>query len=80
MRSRLPLVVASLLVEFSSHFLELMVIDCVIQDRQMVVQAVLDGVLSANYITEEELFDLEDRVFEAVCDKYTPFAIWETEQ
>lgn len=55
-------------------------IDCIIEDRQMVVQAVLDGVLSADYITEEELFDLEDRVFEAVCDKYTPFAIWETEQ
>ena len=55
-------------------------IDCVINDRSMIVQAVLDGVLSAEHITEEELFDLEDAVFEAVCDKYTPFAIWETEQ
>jgi hypothetical protein len=55
-------------------------IDCAIEDRDMVVQAVLDGVLSADYITEEELFDLEDAIFEAVCDKYSPFAIWETEQ
>lgn len=55
-------------------------IDCAIQDREMIVQAVLDGLLSADYITEEELFDLEDTIFELVCDKYTPFAIWETEQ
>lgn len=55
-------------------------IDCVIQDREMIVQAVLDGVLSAEHITDEELYDLEDAVFEAVCDKYSPFTIWETEQ
>lgn len=55
-------------------------IDCAIEDREMIVQAVLDGVLSADYITEEELFDLEETVFELVCDKYTPFATWETLQ
>lgn len=57
-----------------------MQIDCVIEDREMIVQAVLDGVLSPDYITEEELFELEDTVFELVCDKYTPFAVWETIQ
>ena len=51
-----------------------------IQDRGMVMQAVLDGVLSPDYITEEELYFMEDRVFELVCDKYTPFAIWDTIQ
>lgn len=54
--------------------------DFVIEDRDMIVQAVLDGVLSADHITEDELCDLEDAVFEAVCDKYSPFAIWETVQ
>lgn len=55
-------------------------IDCAIEDRAMIVQAVLDGVLPAEFITEEELYFMEDALFEAVCDKYTPFAIWETEQ
>ena len=55
-------------------------IDCVIDDREMIVQAVLDGILSAEHITYDELFELEDELFEAICDKYSPFAIWETEQ
>ena len=58
--------------------------DCAINDREMIMQAVLDGVLSADYVTEQEieelLFELEDEVFEMQCDKYTPFAIWETVQ
>jgi hypothetical protein len=52
----------------------------VIQDREMIVGAVLEGVLSPEYISEEELFDLEETVFELVCDKYTPFSTWETLQ
>lgn len=55
-------------------------IDCVIQDREMIVQAVLDGVLPADHITLEELFEVENNVFELICDKYTPFATWETIQ
>ena len=55
-------------------------IDCAIDDREMIVQAVLDGILPADYITEDELYFLEDVLFEAVCDKYSPFEIWETEQ
>lgn len=55
-------------------------IDCVIDDREMIVQAVLDGVLSADYITMEEIYELEEAVFEGVCDKLTPFAAWETLQ
>ena len=58
----------------------MMNIDCAIDDRSMIVSAVLDGVLSPDHITEEELFHLEDTIFELVCDKYTPFAIWETIQ
>jgi hypothetical protein len=55
-------------------------IDCVIDDRGMVMQAVLDGLLPVDYITDDELYFMEDRLFEAVCDKYSPFQIWETEQ
>ena len=55
-------------------------IDCVIHDREMIVQAVLDGILSAEHITMEEIEELEDALFEEVCDKYTPFSTWETLQ
>ena len=55
-------------------------IDCAIDDRGMIIEAVLDGILPPDFITDDELFDLENELFEAVCDKYTPFAIWETEQ
>ena len=55
-------------------------IDCVIEDREMIIAAVLDGIISPDYITEQELQDLEETVFELVCDKYTPFTTWETIQ
>jgi hypothetical protein len=55
-------------------------IDCIIDDRDMIVQAVLDGVLGVEHITDDELFDLEDAVFEAVCDQVSPFQIWDTLQ
>ena len=55
-------------------------IDCAIDDREMIVQAVLDGVLSAEHITMEEIYELEDELFEEVAAKYTPFATWETIQ
>lgn len=52
----------------------------IIKDREVIVASVLEGILSPEHITEEELFDLEETVFELVCDKYTPFATWETIQ
>jgi hypothetical protein len=55
-------------------------IDCAIQDREMIIQAVLDGILGVEHITMDDIFQLEDELFEEICDKYTPFAIWETEQ
>ena len=55
-------------------------IDCAIEDRSMIMQAVLDGQLSAEYVTMEEIFELEDELFEEVAAKYTPFATWETIQ
>lgn len=54
--------------------------DCVIDDREMIVEAVLQGILGAEHITEDELFELEDAVFEAVASKHTLFDTWETLQ
>jgi hypothetical protein len=55
-------------------------IDFVIEDRDMIIQAVLDGILSAEHITMEEIQDLEEVVFEEICDQLSPFECWETEQ
>lgn len=54
--------------------------DCAIEDRSMIIQAALEGIISADHITEMELFDLEETIFELICDQKTPFAMWETEQ
>lgn len=54
--------------------------DCVIEDRDMIMQAVLDGVLGVEYVTMEEIYDLEEVVFEEVCDELSPFLCWETIQ
>jgi uncharacterized protein (DUF2267 family) len=55
-------------------------IDCVIEDREMIIQAVFDGVLGAEHITLEELQEIEENLFEEICDMHTPFTTWETLQ
>jgi hypothetical protein len=57
-----------------------MQVDFVIEDRDMIIQAVFDGQLSVEHITMDEIFELEDALFEEICDEVTPFAIWETIQ
>jgi len=54
--------------------------DCVIEDREMIIQAVFDGQLGVEHISMEEIFDLEDALFEEICNEVTPFATWETIQ
>lgn len=51
-----------------------------IEDRDMVIDAVLNGVLSADHITDDELTEMEDAVFELIASDYTPFATWDTIQ
>jgi hypothetical protein len=57
-----------------------MQVDCVIDDREMIIQAVFDGQLGAEYITMEEIEEIEYNLFEEICDLHTPFAAWETLQ
>jgi hypothetical protein len=57
-----------------------MQVDFVIEDRDMIIQAVFDGQLGVEHITMDEIFELEDALFEEICDEVTPFAIWETIQ
>lgn len=55
-------------------------IDCVIEDREMIIQAVFDGVLDPSHITMDELQEIEENLFEEICDLKTPFQTWETLQ
>jgi hypothetical protein len=55
-------------------------IDCVIEDREMIIQAVFDGQLGVEHITMDEIFELEEALFEEICDTHTPFSTWETLQ
>lgn len=51
-----------------------------IQDRTLIRMAVFDGVLDESHLTMDDLYDMEDTVFELLCDKLTPFTTWETVQ
>jgi hypothetical protein len=57
-----------------------MQVDFVIEDREMIIQAVFDGILGAEHITTQELDEIEEYLFEEICDRQTPFACWETLQ
>ncbi len=54
--------------------------DCVIEDREMIIQAVFDGQLGVEHITMDEINEIEENLFEEICDMHTPFACWETIQ
>lgn len=55
-------------------------VDYVIEDREMIIQAVFDGILGVEHITMEEIEMIEEELFEEICDEVTPFAVWETIQ
>lgn len=50
------------------------------EERRLVLQAVLDGQIGVEHVTLEEIFILEDELFEEVAEMHTPFATWETLQ
>ncbi len=52
----------------------------VIQDRELIIQAVFDGQLGVEYISLDEIIEMEDEIFEAVAEQHTPFSTWETLQ
>lgn len=55
-------------------------IDCVIEDRDMIMQAVLDGVLGVEHVSLREIQELEEVIFEEICDDLSPFLCWDTVQ
>jgi hypothetical protein len=50
------------------------------EDRQAVMEAVLNGKLDASYVTMEEIKELEEIVFELVAAKKSPFMTYEVMQ
>lgn len=54
-------------------------IDCVIEDREMIIQAVLDGILGVEHITDDELQLLEENLFDEVAELYSLFDMSYTE-
>ena len=52
----------------------------VTRDRSMIRMAVFDGKLDESYITDEELFEIQDNLFELVAAKVTLLETWETLQ
>lgn len=50
------------------------------EDRSMVINAVLDGIIDDAYIMDSEIYELEERMFEMMTDDYADFQIWETIQ
>ena len=51
-----------------------------ILDREMLRQAVFDGQLGVEHITMDDIFEMEDELFEFIADERTPFSTWETLQ
>lgn len=50
------------------------------EQRRAVMTAVLEGRLSADHVTMEEIKEVEALVFELVADRLTPFETFETIQ
>ena len=50
------------------------------EDRAMVMQAVLEGKLSPEAVTLEELNEVEDIIFEIIAERQTPFSTFEVMQ
>jgi len=50
------------------------------EDRQMIMQMVLEGKLPANSVTMEELDEVQEVLFELICERQTPFETFEVMQ
>lgn len=50
------------------------------QERMMVAEQILFGNLDPSLLTLEEVYELQDLVFEAIATKHTQFATHDTEQ
>ena len=50
------------------------------EDRAMVMQAVLEGKLSPEAVTLEELNEVENTIFEIIAGRQTPFSTFELMQ
>jgi hypothetical protein len=50
------------------------------EERQLVMQAVLEGKLPSHAVTLEELQEVEEILFELIADRSTPFQTWSTLQ
>lgn len=50
------------------------------EDRLVIMQAVLEGKLPADSITMDELKELEETIFELICERKTPFDTFEVMQ
>lgn len=50
------------------------------EEKIMLVQAVLDGKLDSSVLTLDDVYELQELVFDAVCDKQSNFIISDTKQ
>ena len=50
------------------------------EDRQMIMQAVLEGKLPSDSVTMEELDEVKEVLFELICERQTPFSTFEVMQ
>ena len=50
------------------------------EDRQMVMQAVLEGKLPAVSVTLDELDEVQEILFELICERQTPFSTFQVMQ
>lgn len=49
-------------------------------DRDMIINAVLDGIIDDSYITDDEIYILEERLFDMIAYDTADFQIVETLQ
>jgi hypothetical protein len=50
------------------------------EDRQFIMQMVLEGKLPADSVTMEELDEVKEVLFELICERQTPFKTFKVMQ
>ena len=50
------------------------------EDRQFIMQMVLEGKLPADSVTMDELDEVKEVLFELICERQTPFSTFEVMQ
>jgi len=50
------------------------------EDRQFIMQMVLEGKLPPDSVTMEELDEVKEVLFELICERQTPFSTFEVMQ